>query len=218
MTNLLILLNNVLFFACLKRISYHYIKISHARDGISSLVMSMCHAGICSFYCFMYLVFHDYSYISEINYWSTGYFLYDTILYIIKWNPLYITHHIGSIIVFNFFHPQNIEDLDGNLIILGALISELGNFAVYNVNYKMYTCKIVTSWDLLFECAAFLIWRGLFGIYIMYNMQNILCKLIVAIFWFVSIKWGLAIYTQYRKKVKETHNSKGSRDSDDIRL
>lgn len=168
---------------------------------LSCLFSTILHASVCSVLCMIYLGSNTYSLVPVIKNWSIGYFLYDTQFYIEKFKPIYLLHHFTSIAVIALYFPKNNKDMDGIMLIYGTMVSEMGNFTVYNVNLKMYKNDLVTIFDLILEMFAFLVWRNINGIILMYNITNVYYKLIVCGFWLVSLWWGYGISKQIYKRL-----------------
>jgi len=168
-------------------------------DKLAKLCPTVCHASVCVLTSLYYLIYKQNMILHFIRQWSISYFVYDSLWHIKKRNILYIIHHLASIVVFENFLPKNVNDSDGNLIILGIFASELGNFSVYRVNYKIYTKKKISNIDILLECFAFLVWRNFIGVYMMYSLDSRKYSLCVFCFWLVSVWWGLGVAKQYYK-------------------
>lgn len=188
---------NIILFIVILIIAKKKLKLS---DKLSKLCPTVCHATVCVITSFYYLFYSEYKILSFVRQWSIAYFTYDTLWHVKKCNMLYIIHHMASIIVFENFLPKSINDYDGNLIMVGIFASEIGNFSVYRVNYKIYNRQTISKLDLLIECFAFLVWRNFTGLYMMCLLESNKYRSCVFCFWLVSVWWGLGVAKQFYHK------------------
>jgi len=183
------MINIATFVTCVTLFALSQIttRICISNIKVSKLVPTVLHAVICSVLSFYCIYTDDYSIIPILRHWSIAYFSYDFYNHIKKYSPLFLGHHIASILVFYYLLPENGSHADENLILFAIWAGEMGNFTVYRVNYKMYNKKVVTHFDLALETFAFLVWRNFIGILTMVLLHSHWIRFTVFCFWSLSV-------------------------------
>lgn len=163
---------------------------------LSKLFCTAMHAICCGIMSIYYLWFLDTRILTIYQSWSVAYFTYDTVFQVLDKNYILFAHHIASILVFLFFLPKDVYDYDGIMTVLSIGVAEFGNFAIYNVSYKIYVDITVTKFDLLLEAFNFVVLRNILGMFVIILLDSHMIRVMAIIFWMASVMWGFGICKQ----------------------
>ena len=170
-------------------------------DNISKLFNSCINVSVSIVCCIFYLVTYNIDYVNLLHDMSIGFYLYDLILVIKRRQYIFIIHHLITIYSMDKWLPININDIEGNMLVVKYLVLETGNFSIYRVSYKKHTNIDVTLNDLLLELCN-MVMRIIFAMYCFTITQDIEKLCVVSMMLSGAIFWSSKLIPQVLKKIK----------------
>jgi hypothetical protein len=136
-----------------------------------------------------------------VRLFSQSYFLYDTRNYInrdlsiVKGGVAFLIHHIISLVLeyHLFILYSDVNNVDGNLILIGIMILEFSNIPHWITYGKIQAGErkeYLWEWFMM-EAASYLIVRNVYGVLAFIFVTSSFLRVMFGLIWCMSIYWGI---------------------------